>query len=109
MQSGPAIRLDKWLWHARLCKTRGVAARLVADGAVRVNAERVVKPAAPLRVGDGLTLRQGQAVRVLRVLDLGARRGPAVEARGLYVDLAAPDAGQPAGPPPLAPPPPTDT
>lgn len=89
MQPGPAIRLDKWLWHARVCKTRGVAARLVADGAVRVNSERVVKPAAPLRVGDGVTVRQGEAVRVLRVLALGARRGPAMEARELYADLGA--------------------
>jgi len=105
MQPGPAIRLDKWLWHARLCKSRGLAARLVADGAVRVNAERVLKPAAPLRVGDGLTLRQGAEIRVLRVMALGARRGPAVEARGLYVDLAATHAAPPA----LAPPLPTDT
>ena len=100
MQPGPAIRLDKWLWQARLCKTRGVAARLVSDGAVRINAERALKPAAPLRVGDALTLRQGPAVRLLRVLALGARRGPAPEARGLYADLSDP---------PLAPAPPTDT
>ncbi len=104
MQPGPSIRLDKWLWQARLCKTRGVAARLVADGAVRVNAVRVLKPAAPLRVGDGVTLRQGDAIRVLRVRATGPRRGPAVEARALYDELPA------AAPPaPLEPPSGADT
>ncbi len=106
MQPGPSIRLDKWLWHARLCKTRGVAARLVADGAVRVNAVRVLKPAAQLRVGDGVTLRQGETVRVLRVRATGLRRGPAVEARGLYEDLAEAESG---ARPPLEPPSGADT
>ena len=92
MQPGPAIRLDKWLWQARLCKTRGLAARLVADGAVRVNAVRVLKPATPLRVGDGVTFAHGGAVRVLRVRELGVRRGPASEARELYEDLTEPPA-----------------
>lgn len=90
MEPGPAIRLDKWLWQARFCKTRGVAARLVAAGAVRVNAVRVLKPAHPVRVGDGLSFAQGDVVRVLRVRALGARRGPAPEARALYEELAPP-------------------
>jgi ribosome-associated heat shock protein Hsp15 len=84
-----AIRLDKWLWQARLCKSRGVAAQTIAAGAVRVNAVRVLKPAAPLRVGDGVTVTLGQCVRVLRVRALGVRRGPAAEARTLYEDLAS--------------------
>ncbi len=94
----PSIRLDKWLWHARFCKSRALAARLVGDGAVRVNAVRVTKPATPVRVGDGLSFAQGGRIRVLRVLALGTRRGPAPEAQGLYLDLetsaaaaAAPD------------------
>lgn len=92
MQPGPAIRLDKWLWQARLCKTRGLAAQLVAAGAVRVNAVRVLKPATPLRVGDGVTFAHGGTVQVLRVRSLGVRRGPATEARELYEDLAEPPA-----------------
>jgi ribosome-associated heat shock protein Hsp15 len=90
--SGPraAIRLDKWLWHARMFKSRALAARSIAAGAVRVNAVRVTKPAAPVRVGDALTLVQGGAVRVLRVVALGSRRGPAVEAQGLYRELTGP-------------------
>ena len=100
-----SIRLDKWLWHARLCKTRTAAARLVAEGAVRVNAERVVKPAATLRIGDGVTLRLGDRVRVLRVRATGSRRGPAPEARELYDDITTPVPP----PPPLEPPSGADT
>lgn len=93
MAPAEGIRLDKWLWHARICKTRGAAARLVSEGGVRVNAVRVTKPATVLRVGDGLTFAQGAFIRVLRVQALGVRRGPAPEARGLYADLS--DPGQP--------------
>jgi ribosome-associated heat shock protein Hsp15 len=88
--TGPAIRLDKWLWQARFCKTRGSAARMVSEGLVRLNAIRVVKPATALRVGDGLTFAQGRTIRVLRVRALGTRRGPPPEARLLYDDLAPP-------------------
>jgi ribosome-associated heat shock protein Hsp15 len=85
----PSIRLDTWLWQARFCKSRAQAARLVAAGAVRVNSVRASKPATPLRIGDGLTFPQGNAIRVVRVLALGTRRGPALEARLLYADLAS--------------------
>ncbi len=91
MEPGPAIRLDKWLWHARFCKTRAIAARFVTEGSVRVNAVRVTKPATSLRVGDGLTFAQGTVIRVLRVRALGIRSGPAPEARDLYADLSGPD------------------
>ena len=96
----PAIRLDKWLWQARFCKSRALAARLIAAGAVRVNSVRVVKPATTVKVGDGLSFAQGAQVRAVRILALGTRRGPAPEARLLYADLdaARPDAGlEPAG------------
>jgi ribosome-associated heat shock protein Hsp15 len=92
------MRLDKWLWHARFFKTRGLAALAVAEGVVRVNAKRVVKPATSVSVGDGLTFVTGGRVQVVRILALGARRGPAAEARGLYEDLGDPGrAGQVAG------------
>jgi ribosome-associated heat shock protein Hsp15 len=89
-----AIRLDKWLWQARFAKSRARAAALVESGAVRLNSARVLKPATPLRVGDGLSFALGGRVHALRVLALGARRGPAPEARGLYLDLD----GRPADP-----------
>ena len=90
-----AIRLDKWLWQARFCKSRGLAARLIAEGVVRVNAARVVKPATSVHVGDGLSFALAGRVRAVRILALGTRRGPATEARTLYADL---DDAPPAGP-----------
>lgn len=81
------LRIDKWLWHARFCKTRGLAATMVERGAVRVNGQRVVKPGRAVGPGDVLTLALGGQVRVLRVLACGTRRGPAPEAQGLYLCL----------------------
>ncbi len=87
VEQRPTIRLDKWLWHARFAKSRGLAAKMIEAGAVRVNASRVVKPATPVRVGDGLSFALAGQVRALRILGLGLRRGPAPEARQLYEEL----------------------
>jgi ribosome-associated heat shock protein Hsp15 len=89
----PAIRLDKWLWQARFCKSRALAAKLIAAGAVRVNSVRVVKPATTVKVGDGLSFAQGAHIRAVRILAIGTRRGPAPEARTLYADLESAPAG----------------
>ncbi len=78
------IRIDKWLWHARFCKTRGIAQEKAMQGRIRLNGQRVEKPAAPVRIGDTLTLPHLGKVILIRILDLGARRGPASEARALY-------------------------
>jgi len=82
------LRLDKWLVHARFCKTRSVAAALVGAGHVRVNGDRAQKPAQTVAPGDVLTLAQPRVVRVLRVEALGLRRGPASEAQTLYTELS---------------------
>lgn len=87
------IRLDKWLWHARFFKTRGLATRAVQDGAVRLNAVRVTKPAQPIGAGDTLTFAQADRIRVVRCLAAGLRRGPVQEAQSLFEDLAAPETG----------------
>ena len=84
-------RLDKWLWHARFFKTRGLATQVIAAGHVRLNGERVAKPAQAVRPGATLTFPQGGAIRVIRVETLSTRRGPAEEARALYTDLSPPD------------------
>lgn len=87
-------RLDKWLWFSRLVKTRSLATRLVSGGKVRVNRLKCDKPAQALRCGDVVTASIGRTVRVLEVVALGQRRGPASEARALYEDLApAPQPG----------------
>ena len=80
-------RLDKWLWCARFMKARADCARLIAEGGVRVNRQPTDKPHARLLPGDVVTLPLRQDVRVVRVLALAARRGPAPEAQGLYEEL----------------------
>ena len=81
------VRLDKWLWYARFFKTRSLATKLVSAGHVRVNGQKVSKPARLVGPGDTLTFPQARAVRVIRVVALGERRGPAPEAQALYEDL----------------------
>lgn len=82
-------RLDKWLWFARLVKSRTLAAKLVENGHVRVNAVRTDNPAKAVRPGDVLTVALDRDVQVLRILACGERRGPYPEARLLYADLVA--------------------
>ena len=86
---GEGLRLDKWLWQARFFKTRPLAAQVVQKGRIRINQVRVSKPHYRLRPGDVLTFPQGKVIRVVRVLALGTRRGPAPEAQTLYEDLAS--------------------
>lgn len=97
-ETGPRIRLDKWLWHARFFKTRTLAARVVAGGHVRINATKTDKPAQKVGPGDTLTFPQGDEIRVVRILAPGVRRGPAPEARMLYDDLTPPRAPAPKAP-----------
>ena len=80
-------RLDKWLWCARFLKARADCARLVAEGGVRINRQPTDKPHARLRPGDVVTLPLRRDVRVVRVLALAVRRGPAPEAQGLYEEI----------------------
>ena len=83
-------RLDKWLWFARVVKSRTLAAELVVLGKVRVNRVRAVKASQTLRPGDVVTLVLASRVLVLKVLAPGVRRGPATEARQLYQPLSSP-------------------
>ena len=90
-------RLDKWLWFARVVKTREAAAGLVEAGHVRVNRNKVLKPGHDVRPGDVLTIVLNARVRVLHVEALASRRGPAEAARLLYREPGTtPDAGLPA-------------
>ena len=80
-------RIDKWLWHARMVRTRSAATALTAAGFVRVNGKRMTTASHPVRVGDVVTLALDRAVRVIRVEGLCERRGGAPAARALYRDL----------------------
>ena len=87
-------RLDKWLWFARVAKTRSLAARLVTEGHVRVNSIRIGTAAKSVKPGDVVTVALERHVRVLKILASGERRGPAPEAQRLYEDLAPRAAGE---------------
>jgi len=87
-------RIDKWLWHARVVRTRQAAAGLAAAGHVRVNGQRIDAPSRPVRPGDVVTVALDREVRVLRVLGFADRRGSADDARALVapVERAMPPA-----------------
>lgn len=82
------MRLDKFLWFARLVKTRALAQALVERGHLRIDGRPCDKPHAEVRPGAVLGFPLGDRVRILRVEALPARRGPAAEARACYADLA---------------------
>jgi ribosome-associated heat shock protein Hsp15 len=84
------LRVDKWLWHARFFKTRSLAAKVVSDGKLRVNGQPISKPAYSVSANDVLTFPQAKEVRVIKIIALGERRGPAPEAQMLYDDLDPP-------------------
>lgn len=88
LDGGGAQRLDKWLWCGRFFKSRSLANALLAAGRLRLSGTVVSKAHQKVRPGDVLTFPQGPYVRVVKVLSLAVRRGPAAEAQSLYEDLA---------------------
>ena len=83
----PVSRLDKWLWYARFFKTRGLAQKACEAGRIRVNGRRTTKAHRTVGPGDVLTFVQGRIVRIVRILAVAERRGPAPEARQLYEEI----------------------
>jgi ribosome-associated heat shock protein Hsp15 len=81
-------RIDRWLWFARIAKSRTLAQALIERGKVRINRVKIDKPSTTIRPGDVLTLSLGPRVLSIEVLGIGSRRGPAAEAQALYRDLA---------------------
>jgi ribosomal 50S subunit-recycling heat shock protein len=86
-------RADVWLWRARFFKTRGLAAEMVVAGRIRVSRNgadtRLDKASRLIRVGDEVVFALGGRLTAVKVVALGDRRGPAAEARSLYISLAA--------------------
>jgi len=95
MTSDGRQRIDKWLWFARMAKSRTLAQKLAVSGRVRVNRERNHSTSRPVQPGDILTIALDSGVRVLKVVAPGSRRGPAAEARLLYEDLSPPPVSAP--------------
>lgn len=83
-------RLDQWLWHARIFKSRSLAAKQCRTRKVRVNNTPSTKASATIAPGDVLTLQKASRVRIFRVVALGKRRGSAPEAQLLYEDISPP-------------------
>lgn len=79
-------RVDKWLFFARVVKSRSLAARLVADGGVRLNGEKITQVARSVKSGDVLTITLNRRIVVYEIVACGERRGPAPEAQQLYID-----------------------
>jgi ribosome-associated heat shock protein Hsp15 len=88
-------RLDKWLWYARIVKSRSLAAKLIEAGCIRVNRQRVFKAATCVRSGDVLTASLRGRVRIIEICAIGQRRGPPSEAQTLFAELVPPGSSQP--------------
>jgi len=90
MNDAAGLRLDKWLWFARFFKSRSQATQFCQAGKLRVDGTIVKKAHFAVRPGQVLTFARGRQVRVIKVVALGTRRGPAPEAQALYEDLSPP-------------------
>ena len=92
MTEQDSLRVDKYLWFARFFKTRSLATKRANGGRIRINGNKIKKSSDTVRIGDILTFAQGNEIRVIRVLNLGTRRGPAQEAQSLYKDITPDEA-----------------
>ena len=88
MAEDVSLRLDKWLWYARFFKTRTQATKLIQCGKLRLNGDIITKPHRAASVGSILTFPKAKNIRVIKIVKLGQRRGPASEATSLYEDLS---------------------
>ncbi|MDH5488705.1 MAG: RNA-binding S4 domain-containing protein [Rhodospirillaceae bacterium] len=83
-----SIRLDKWLWYARFFKSRTLAGRFCNEGKIRLNQQPVSKANTNIKINDVLTFNLNNRVRILKIENIGTRRGPAAEAATLYLDMS---------------------
>jgi ribosome-associated heat shock protein Hsp15 len=88
-------RIDKWLWHARVVRTRSAAAALAGSGQVRINGRRIDAASHAVKAGDVVTVALDRTVRVLRIVAFAERRGGSEAARALYEDLSPPPSPPP--------------
>jgi ribosome-associated heat shock protein Hsp15 len=90
LPAAPKLRLDKYLFQARFFRNRDAAAEVITEGHLRLNGQHCLKPGHGVGPGDVLTFVQADRIRVIRILALAQRRGPAEQAQALYLDLDAP-------------------
>lgn len=89
-QSERFLRVDKWLWHARFMKSRSKARKFCQISNLRVNGSIVSKAHYLIKPSDVLTFTLQHNIRIIKILDVGVRRGPAPEAKNLYEDMSPP-------------------
>ncbi|MBL4726911.1 MAG: RNA-binding S4 domain-containing protein [Rhizobiaceae bacterium] len=82
------LRIDKWLWFARVAKTRTLAKKLVTTGKIRVDSNKITSASFSVNPGHVLTIAQERKILIYEILELGSRRGPYSEAQLLYNDLS---------------------
>jgi ribosome-associated heat shock protein Hsp15 len=83
------VRIDRFLFFVRLAKSRTLAQGIIAEGRIRIDGRRVLKSSEEIRAGSVIALPLNGEVRVIRVLSLPVRRGPAEEAGAHYEEIAA--------------------
>jgi len=98
MDGATRQRIDKWLFFARVVKSRSLAAKLTVAGRVRINRDKASQASDMVKPGDVLTITLDRRILVYKVIDPGKRRGPAEEARTLYEDLSPPPTPKDAAP-----------
>ncbi|MDN5568232.1 MAG: RNA-binding S4 domain-containing protein [Paracoccus sp. (in: a-proteobacteria)] len=86
-EAAAGLRLDKWLFYARVFKTRGLAADRIEAGGIRVNGQPCRKPGRAVRIGDTLRISANKRIRLLTVVGFADRRGPASEASLMYLEV----------------------
>jgi len=84
-----SLRIDKFLWFARIVKTRALAQAMAENGRVRIGGRVIDRAHSPVKIGDVLSFAQRGTVRVIRIEALPVRRGPPAEARALYSELTS--------------------
>lgn len=89
-EQGGKVRLDKWLWYARVYKSRSIAQTEIKAGKIRVNSVKTGTPSRTVVPGDVMTITKPRQVLILKMVACGVRRGPASEAQQLYEDLTPP-------------------
>lgn len=83
-------RIDKWLWHARLYKTRSIAQKQVATGKIRVDREKISSPSRKVTTGNVLTITRERDIKIIEIVGIADRRGPYSQAQLLYHDMSPP-------------------
>jgi len=91
----PSQRIDKWLWHARIIKSRSLAQKLITSGKVRVDTVKITNASSQVRSSNVLTISLERDIKIIEITGIPKRRGPFSEAQTFYNDLTPPKEPKP--------------